>query len=281
MIYRQKTNVYTFYAFIIFSLVGNDHTIYRSASIYAVLCEVVSVSIVKKSSVCRDEIFFSAFRWSIKPLYGLLSDFLPLCGYHRYSYLLITTMINLVAWISLYLVKISYASLLSLCVLAAFSLAFNDVLSKKKENVSIICLMKNELCFCSISRRADDFGGKKFRRDRNLSGNSTNSNETCSNDFTNSGGFIGVEFSSFVEFELRKCFEHSARFRFDENDFSRCRDLSDSSFLRHNVLGRRTSKKIEPKQFLSNLVESSGNFSHENFLVRDNFYFSFLFVAAS
>ena len=69
-------------------------------------------------------------RWSIKPLYGLLSDFVPICGYHRLIYLLITTMINLGAWIALYFVPMEYNYLLFFCVLAAFSLAFNDVLSK-------------------------------------------------------------------------------------------------------------------------------------------------------
>lgn len=73
--------------------------------------------------------------WSIKPLYGLLSDFVPICGYHRFAYLLITTMINVSAWIALYFVPTEYNYLLVFCVLAAFSLAFNDVLSKKKINI--------------------------------------------------------------------------------------------------------------------------------------------------
>ncbi|CAF1049028.1 unnamed protein product [Adineta ricciae] len=73
--------------------------------------------------------FFSCtVTWSIKPLYGLLSDFVPICGYHRLIYLLMTTMINLCAWVALYFVPIEYNYLLFFCVLAAFSLAFNDVL---------------------------------------------------------------------------------------------------------------------------------------------------------
>ena len=39
-------------------------------------------------------------------------------------------MINLSAWIALYFVPTEYNYLLIFCVLAAFSLAFNDVLSK-------------------------------------------------------------------------------------------------------------------------------------------------------
>jgi hypothetical protein len=45
-------------------------------------------------------------------------------------------MINLSAWIALYFVPIEYNYLLIFCVLAAFSLAFNDVLSKK-ENIFV------------------------------------------------------------------------------------------------------------------------------------------------
>ncbi|CAF0714692.1 unnamed protein product [Adineta steineri] len=73
--------------------------------------------------------FFSCtVTWSIKPLYGLLSDFVPICGYHRLIYLLMTTMINLFAWIALYFVPTEYNYLIIFCILAAFSLAFNDVL---------------------------------------------------------------------------------------------------------------------------------------------------------
>ncbi|CAF0752923.1 unnamed protein product [Rotaria sordida] len=72
--------------------------------------------------------FTCTVTWSIKPLYGILSDFVPICGYHRLIYLLVTTAINLCAWIALYFAPTEYNYLLIFCVLAAFSLAFNDVL---------------------------------------------------------------------------------------------------------------------------------------------------------
>ena len=56
---------------------------------------------------------------------------MPIFGYHRLSYLVLTTIINLIAWVSLYFIPIDYKYLLIFCVLAAFSLAFNDVLSKQ------------------------------------------------------------------------------------------------------------------------------------------------------
>ena len=82
-------------------------------------------------------IFFRS--WSIKPFYGLLSDFVPICGYHRLAYLLITTIINLLAWLALYFVPTEYNYLLIFCVLAAFSLAFNDVLSKPNKQTLFAC----------------------------------------------------------------------------------------------------------------------------------------------
>ncbi|CAF4574231.1 unnamed protein product, partial [Rotaria sp. Silwood2] len=72
--------------------------------------------------------FTCTITWSIKPLYGILSDFVPICGYHRLVYLLMTTALNLCAWIALYFVPTEYNYLIIFCVLAAFSLAFNDVL---------------------------------------------------------------------------------------------------------------------------------------------------------
>ena len=73
---------------------------------------------------------YNVNRWSIKPIYGLITDFVPICSYHRFLYLLGTTTINFLAWLALYLSPIEYDYLLVFCVLAAFSLAFNDVLSK-------------------------------------------------------------------------------------------------------------------------------------------------------
>ena len=49
-------------------------------------------------------------------------------------------MINLGAWIALYFVPMEYNYLLFFCVLAAFSLAFNDVLSKMQRLVTLIFL---------------------------------------------------------------------------------------------------------------------------------------------
>ena len=39
--------------------------------------------------------------WTIKPLYGLISDFLPLAGYQRKSYLLLMSALGASSWFAL------------------------------------------------------------------------------------------------------------------------------------------------------------------------------------
>jgi len=44
-------------------------------------------------------IFVAAMPWTLKPLYGLLSDFIPLLGYRRRSYLLLFTLVTAVTFL--------------------------------------------------------------------------------------------------------------------------------------------------------------------------------------
>jgi MFS family permease len=70
-----------------------------------------------------------ALAWTIKPLYGLLSDFVPLFGYRRRSYLLCTTSLAALAWLSLGLrAQHGYWSTLLVLMLCGLGLAFTDVL---------------------------------------------------------------------------------------------------------------------------------------------------------
>jgi MFS family permease len=67
--------------------------------------------------------------WGIKPLYGLLSDFFPLFGYRRKSYLVLMTSLAAACWLVLGL-QSSYAYLPTLValLLCGLGLAFSDVL---------------------------------------------------------------------------------------------------------------------------------------------------------
>ena len=69
------------------------------------------------------------FAWNVKPLYGLVSDLVPLLGYRRRSYLLVTTAMAGLGWLVLGLLP-SYPWGLTLGILAltGLGLAFTDVL---------------------------------------------------------------------------------------------------------------------------------------------------------
>src|SRR5262247_2894878 len=68
--------------------------------------------------------------WAIKPLYGLLTDFRPLGGSRRRSYLLLTTSVAFVGMSALYFLPLdpTMALPLLLCLLVpAVAIAFSDV----------------------------------------------------------------------------------------------------------------------------------------------------------
>ena len=67
--------------------------------------------------------------WTIKPLYGLTSDFFPLFGYRRKSYLLCTTALAASGWLLLGIRPVhAYGPTLLVLVVCGFGLAFSDVL---------------------------------------------------------------------------------------------------------------------------------------------------------
>ncbi|MGH8009144.1 MAG: hypothetical protein ACREQ3_19330, partial [Candidatus Binatia bacterium] len=67
--------------------------------------------------------------WTIKPLYGLISDFFPLAGYHRKSYLLLMSALGVASWCALAFFPPSYFSALFLLTFCAATLAFCDVMT--------------------------------------------------------------------------------------------------------------------------------------------------------
>jgi MFS family permease len=68
--------------------------------------------------------------WLVKPLYGLVSDFVPIFGRRRKSYLLITCALASAAGFTLATaVEHTYWALATLFTLMALGLAFNDVLT--------------------------------------------------------------------------------------------------------------------------------------------------------
>jgi MFS family permease len=67
--------------------------------------------------------------WNVKPLYGLLSDLVPLFGYRRRSYLLVTTAMAALGWLALGLLPAyPWGLTLGILLLTGLGLAFTDVL---------------------------------------------------------------------------------------------------------------------------------------------------------
>ncbi len=67
--------------------------------------------------------------WTLKPLYGFLSDSVPFVGYHRKSYLVLMALIGASCWSMLVLFSPSYTRLLCFLTICAVSLAFTDVMT--------------------------------------------------------------------------------------------------------------------------------------------------------
>ena len=67
--------------------------------------------------------------WTVKPLYGLLSDAVPLFGYRRRSYLLVTTVMAALGWLALAVLPgYPWGVMLVILGLTGLGFAFTDVL---------------------------------------------------------------------------------------------------------------------------------------------------------
>ncbi len=68
------------------------------------------------------------FAWNVKPLYGLLSDFIPLIGYRRKSYMILTSLLASIMILAVVMIsKLSYWSLLLPLMFMSLGWSFNDV----------------------------------------------------------------------------------------------------------------------------------------------------------
>ncbi|MBI3304415.1 MAG: hypothetical protein HYZ72_20320, partial [Deltaproteobacteria bacterium] len=67
--------------------------------------------------------------WTIKPLYGVLSDFFPLAGYQRKGYLLLMSLVGTGSWLALSFLPPHYYAVLIFLTLCAAILAFCDVMA--------------------------------------------------------------------------------------------------------------------------------------------------------
>src|SRR5262249_52708472 len=68
--------------------------------------------------------------WTIKPLYGLLTDFVPFAGSQRRSYLLLTTAVASISMMTVYLLPVNSERAMLLLLLlfpSSVAIAFSDV----------------------------------------------------------------------------------------------------------------------------------------------------------
>ncbi len=70
----------------------------------------------------------STLPWMIKPLYGFISDSLPLFGYHRKPYIVLSGIIGCAAWLCLGTVVHTSSTATIMIVLASLSVAISDVI---------------------------------------------------------------------------------------------------------------------------------------------------------
>jgi MFS family permease len=71
--------------------------------------------------------FLSGLLWYFKPLAGIFTDAFPILGSRRRNYLLISTVLAVVAWIGLYFTPHKYGQLLWVCILINSFMVFASV----------------------------------------------------------------------------------------------------------------------------------------------------------
>ena len=108
--------------------------VYFSQGMYYVSAQPVTFTLKERLGLSAAEVglfgWITLFPWVVKPVYGLLSDSVPLFGRRRKSYFLITCTLATIAGLALAAQPAPhYWSLALLIMLMAFGIAFNDVLT--------------------------------------------------------------------------------------------------------------------------------------------------------
>ncbi|KAL2922619.1 Folate-biopterin transporter 1 chloroplastic [Bienertia sinuspersici] len=86
-----------------------------------------------RSKECTDDMDtavisgFSSFPWLVKPLYGFISDSIPLFGYRRRSYLVLSGLLGAFSWTLMATIVDSKYSAAFCILLGSLSVAFSDV----------------------------------------------------------------------------------------------------------------------------------------------------------
>jgi hypothetical protein len=84
----------------------------------------LGVSVAKYNSLMG----LAAVPWFIKAIYGMVSDFCPIQGYHRTPYLLLPSVVGMVAYASLFLLPVTPNAGALLMFLSNYAMASPDVM---------------------------------------------------------------------------------------------------------------------------------------------------------
>ena len=108
--------------------------VYFSQGMYYVVNQPLTLTLKERLGLSATQVatfgWITLFPWVIKPLYGLLSDSVPLFGRRRKSYFLITCALASAAGFALAAQTTpTYATLAVFVALMAFGVAFTDVLT--------------------------------------------------------------------------------------------------------------------------------------------------------
>jgi MFS family permease len=121
-------------------LLGNE----PSAELIAILTiyfvqGILALSRLAVSFFLKDELLLSPVQmsaivgistipWMTKPLYGFISDSLPLFGYHRKPYIVLSGILGCTAWVCLGTVVHTSTTATIMIVLSSLSVAISDVI---------------------------------------------------------------------------------------------------------------------------------------------------------
>ena len=111
--------------YMLFALVYFGQGVYHlpAQSVELWLMNVMNLGVEKIAYIMA----FATIPWTIKPIYGIISDTFPIFGYRRKSYLIINYTLIILAGLYITLFGLTIPSLLIINVLCAVAFAMNDV----------------------------------------------------------------------------------------------------------------------------------------------------------
>jgi len=117
-------NKYTKY-YILFALIYFGQGIYAlpSQSVFYLMKETWGLTVEKIAYIGA----LATIPWTIKPLYGLITDAFPLFGYRRKSYLIINYSAIILLGLYIFFFGLTIQSLIAINILGACAFAMNDV----------------------------------------------------------------------------------------------------------------------------------------------------------